>query len=111
MAARVHTKTKVRGRRGRQRSQKRDTVHETPEVKDMLSGNVSAALAAPGSEDAVASDSEAVEVERVGKLRELRDLHKLIFIDMQTVEGMTTGSRAQLQCRAILVARRIELEV
>ena len=36
---------------------------------------------------------------------------KLVSIDMQTVEGMTTGSRAQLQCRAILEARRIELEV
>ena len=67
LAAGVHAKTKVRGRRGRQRSQmKQDTVHETPEVKDMLSGNMFAALAAAGIEDAVASDSDAVEVERVG---------------------------------------------
>ena len=68
-------------------------------------------MAAAEIEDAVASDSEAVEVERICKLLELRDTLKVISIDMLTVEGMTTGSRAQLQCRAILVARRIELEV
>ena len=75
-------------------------------------------LAAEGARGAARSGASSrplgehlLEYAEAGKLLALREMLKLVSIDMQTVEGMTTGSRAQLQCRAILEARRIELEV